>query len=498
MAGVMPLLLGLAFLAGVSRAASPNLVQKPYLQQLTHTGVIIMWMTQTGITSTVTYGVNTGYGQSAAGSARPLQDNQLHRVQLTNLQPDTTYYYKLFTGNEDLLPEELLQFHTAPAPGSLAPFTFMVFGDFGKNSDSQKALRDQMLADSFRFILTTGDNAYNSGTYSEFYTNVFQVYQNLFSHTPVFPTPGNHDYYTGSAAPYLDLFDLPRQVWRTNDQERYYSFDYGNVHVAAIDSNTPLDAADSAAADDMFDWLRHDLGQTAQRWKIVALHHAAYSTGQHGSDSRVQAKLVPIFEAYGVDLVFTGHDHIYQRSHPLRGGQITQPAQGGIVYLVSGAGSAASYRCGSAGWVAASFCSKIYGLYSRVTVNGDALTVQAIQSTGAVRNTYAITKTVTPLGQMALTAPAVGLAGVPLALAVTSGPVTTTLPITYEWQAGGQPLLTSPGGLAATATFTWPVTGTYTITVTATNAAQTKISRTVQVSIAPVTGRAYLPVVIKK
>ncbi|HEY0607342.1 MAG TPA: fibronectin type III domain-containing protein, partial [Herpetosiphonaceae bacterium] len=151
-------------------AASANLVWKPYLQQLTDTGVIVRWTTRTGSSSLVRYATDTSYSLSASDSARTIAalGTQMHRVALTGLRPNTTYYYKIFTNSEDLWPEQTLSFRTAPSRGSTTPFTFAAFGDFGKNSDSQKRLRDQMARDSFRFLVTTGDNAYDAGRYSEF------------------------------------------------------------------------------------------------------------------------------------------------------------------------------------------------------------------------------------------------------------------------------------------------------------------------------------------
>jgi hypothetical protein len=69
-----------------------------------------------------------------------------------------------------------------------------------------------MLLDSFRFILSTGDNAYYDGTYSQFDANVFQIYQGIFSKAAVFPTLGNHDYHTDDGAPYLDIFVMVNDI----------------------------------------------------------------------------------------------------------------------------------------------------------------------------------------------------------------------------------------------------------------------------------------------
>lgn len=466
--------LSLCEVQGLASVPAENLVWKPYLQQLTDTGVIVLWTTKTGSNSMVQYSTDSTYGFATNGTSRLLTElgTQLHRVELTGLQPNTTYYYKIYTEAEDLLPEEILTFKTAPQTGSTTPFTFLAFGDYGRGSSSQKRLRDQMLLDSFSFILSTGDNAYSDGTYSDFDQKVFPIYSDIFKRAAIFPTLGNHDYHTNAGAPNLDLFDLPGNAWRPEDIERYYSFDYGNVHFVALDSNTPLSVSDDAASDDMFDWLRADLSQTTQLWKIVAFHHPAYSTGRHGSNSRVQSRLVPIFEEYGVDLVLTGHDHIYQRSKPMRQGQETTVEQGGIVYVVSGAGHQASYPCGTASWSVIAYCSESYGLYTRITVDGGRLTGEAIDETGTVKDYFVLEQNsvaVVPVEDVSINGPTLATVQASYPFSAMISPISTTLPVSYTWQATGQSLVTHTGGLSDTVSYTWNITGTQTITVTATN-----------------------------
>jgi acid phosphatase type 7 len=400
-AGALCICVGILYVAAVrgpAAAASPNLVWAPYLQRLADGSMAILWTTHSGTRSAVWYSPDASYSAAAEGRTRALGalGTQLHRVVLGGLQPDTVYHYKVFTDNEDLLPDRTLAFRTAPSAGGTSRFTFIAFGDYGISSPSQARLRNQMLRDSFDFILTTGDNAYPDATYADFDARVFQVYRNVFSTGPVYTTIGNREYRTDGGAPYLDLFELPANVLRPADAERYYSFDYGNAHIVSLDSNAPLDDDDGAAADDMLDWLRTDLGQTMQRWKIVTFHHPAYSAGAAGLDPRVQAKLVPILEAYGVNLVLSGHDHNYQRSQPLLGGQVTTEQAGGIVYVVSGAGEGARSACGSATWLAYARCSVSYGLYSRVTMEDTSITVEAVNDQGIVEDRYTIEQAATP------------------------------------------------------------------------------------------------------
>ena len=391
---VSPVTFGFADLVVTSIGPPPNLVWKPYLQQLRATGVVILWATWSGGTPEVRYGAGPALGLSAGGASRTLDalGIRFNRVALSGLQPETTYYYKVFNDGIDQSPDSTFSFRTGVPAGSPDAFTLLAFGDFGANTGTQRRLRNRMLGETFDFIITTGDNAYDFGSYQNFGANVFSIYGQIFPRAGVWPSPGNHDYLTASASPYLDLFDLPDQSFRPGDYERYYSFDYGWAHFVVVDSNNPLNVNDSDFTDDMFDWLRSDLARTTQPWKLIVFHHPAYSTGAHGSDPRVQSKLVPIFEAFKVDLVLTGHDHIYLRTFPLRGGQVTTAEQGGIVYVVTGAGSAADYGCGSAAWIAVSYCSLGRGVYNRITVGGNRLRLEAVDENGTIVDSLACSK----------------------------------------------------------------------------------------------------------
>lgn len=364
-----------------------NLVWEPYLQQVTHSSAIVLWTTRTGDRPEVCcWGDDHQIivrGQSRLMGGLGIQQ---HRVSLQQLQPDTTYHYSVSLNGQSLFTRKSSSFRTAPHPGDDTPFTFVVLGDFGTGHASQKRLRDQLQHDTYRFVLTTGDNTQGRGAYDQFDVHVFQVYRDIFNKVPVYPALGNHDYHSDAGAPYLDIFDLPRNASRESDQERYYSFDYGNAHFVVIDSNLLSDA--SRSSNDMLYWLSHDLRQTEQRWKIAAVHHPPYNTGRHGFHKYTRAEIVPILEQHGVHLVFSGHQHNYQRSHPLRNGHLASTQHAGTVYIVSGAGSSAMHVCRQAEWLAHSVCREPSGIYSRIQVERDRLLVEAIDDTGQIRDSY--------------------------------------------------------------------------------------------------------------
>jgi 3',5'-cyclic AMP phosphodiesterase CpdA len=220
---------------------------------------------------------------------------------------------------------------------------FLVVGDFGIGSRVQERIRNQMMRRPADLILTTGDNAYMAGTFDEYEEQVFDVYRVLFSQTPVFPTPGNHDYRTERARPYLTNFFLPENAALPEDRERYYSFDWGAVHFVAVDTEAPLRES-PGKTENMLTWLDNDLAATTRPWIVVYFHRPAYSTSLlRGGDLMVRNRITPILEKHKVPIVFAGHNHVYERFHPIREGKPVPLTQGGVVYVTTGGGGAPSY-----------------------------------------------------------------------------------------------------------------------------------------------------------
>ena len=167
-----------------------------------------------------------------------------------------------------------------------------------------------------------GDNAYQDGTDAEYQTAVFNMYPSVLRSSVLWPTLGNHDGHTADSAtqtgPYYDIFTLPRAAEAggvASGTEAYYSFDWGNVHFVVLDSYE----SDRVPPSPMIDWLEDDLLATTADWVVAFFHHPPYTRGSHNSDNDIESielrqYTLPMLEAYGVDLVLTGHSHSYERS----------------------------------------------------------------------------------------------------------------------------------------------------------------------------------------
>ena len=189
--------------------------------------------------------------------------------------------------------------------------SFIVFGDSGTGNDHQKNLANLINVEEASFALHTGDIAYPCGT-SERYVEKFEkIYSDLLERAPIYPSPGNHDYKCDSLASYLNYFE---------GKGRFYSFDVENAHFISLDSNI--------VDEEQLNWLEEDLSKSEAPIKVAFFHHPPYSSGSlHGGSVTVQENLVPLFEKYGVDLVFSGHEHNYERI------EVGDP-----VYIVTGGG----------------------------------------------------------------------------------------------------------------------------------------------------------------
>ncbi len=305
----------------------PSLIAGPYLQTLTATGVTICWATDALSDSRVSYGFEAG---SLSLSMEKNKATTNHFIALTNLRPNTRYYYSVGTLSSNMAGGEDFCFITAPA--DTQPIRIWAIGDSGTGTADAQAVAAayaEFAAGAHTDVwLMLGDNAYFSGTYSEYLTRMFQFYPELLRKTALWPTIGNHEIYSANAAghfAYLDIFALPaggEAGGVASGTERYYSFDYGNVHFVCLDSETSSFDTNGA----MLSWLREDLAANSKDWLIAFWHQPPYSHGSHNSDNhsdgnmvRLRQTVVPILDAYGVDLVLCGHSHNYERSYLIDG-----------------------------------------------------------------------------------------------------------------------------------------------------------------------------------
>ncbi len=317
----------------------------PYLQMATSASMQVRWRTDFATDSRVNFGL------AADNLNQQVSDNTStteHIVNVTGLSPNTKYFYNIGTTTAVLQTSNQHYFYTFPTAGLNTELKTRVWltGDCGTGLPLQTSVKNafQNYVGSSTYInlwLLLGDNAYTNGDDLEYQTNFFGQYQNdrIMKQTPLFPTPGNHDYYSSAqnlrTGAYFQNFSLPTNAEAgglASGTEGYYSFNYNDIHFISLDSYGTFGANNERLSDTTINnpqivWLKADLAANTQRWTILYWHHPPYTMGSHSSDGGGQdAELVPIREKtikmldnYKVDLILCGHSHDYERTRLIKG-----------------------------------------------------------------------------------------------------------------------------------------------------------------------------------
>jgi hypothetical protein len=324
-----------ALIALLPMLPAQTLTRGPSIWERDSTSFLVAFQTSSIVQGDVEWGPTEALGNITSGTS-----TSDHAIRITGLQPEHFYWYRVLLQSSPVTP--VFSTRTAPVtstpPTTSAPtgsdVTFFVFGDSGSGSADQ--IRVANLVDNWDWDLgvLVGDIIYPDGQASGFDPYFFTPYARMLRSIPFYPVIGNHDNHTLSAQPYLDAFYLPTA---NSGTERWYSFDYGNIHFIGLDSNQASTTAQTT-------WLRSDLTAARSnnaRWIFVTLHHPGYSSGtHHGRDLWIYQHWCPIFEEFEVDAVFAGHDHIYERTTVCRD---FYPNKRGVVYYVVGTGGASLY-----------------------------------------------------------------------------------------------------------------------------------------------------------
>ena len=404
-----------------------TIVRGPYLNSGSSTSGVVRWRTDLPSDAVLWHGPNLDSLTNLVFDATMTTE---HIMTLTGLPPDTRWYYSIGTAAQTNAVGSNYWFKTAPVAGTRGSYRFWILGDCGTagigSPDRQFSTRDAY----YNFAATNGpadiwlmlgDNAYDRGLDPEYQRAVFDIYPDTLRNLFLWPVLGNHETSQSTTAdtfPYLDIFSLPvdgEAGGVPSGTERYYSFDYGNIHFVALDSMTSGRTADSPMAD----WLRADLEATTAEWIIVYFHHPPYTKGNHDSDREgdlisIRENLVPIMETNGVVLVLCGHSHAWERSYLLHGhygfsdsltesmkidggdgradgdGPYRKNAAGeGVVYTV--AGNAGQATGGSLDHAAHFVSFNELGTMV-LDVNGDRLDALFLRETGEIRDRFTVVK----------------------------------------------------------------------------------------------------------
>jgi len=322
----------------------------PYLQNLTATSVTIMWQSERPCRGAVAFGPDSALSDTVWENA----EATIHAVRLSGLEPGKAYRYRAVSCEGRSASGE---FRTADPRDT--SYTFAVYGDNKNAPFNHLRIAERILDKRPAFVVHVGDLVNRGYVDKQWDLLFFWPASRLMAEVPLYVALGNHERH---AKQFFDLFALP-------GNEQWYSFDFGNGHFVVLDSDLKYLREGS----EQLQWLVEDLRRNRATWTFVFFHHPPFTAGgNYYRKDRLERKrlLYPIFEQYGVDLVFNGHDHDYERSRPIVSRSGLRP----VTYIVCGNGGTPLRYTGRREWTA--YTERIFG-YVTVRVNGRRLELTA-------------------------------------------------------------------------------------------------------------------------
>lgn len=374
----------------LSLAAQPKagFIVEPYVQHATQNSIYIYWESSPKATSYVEYGeakLNSGKAELLL-KKDAVVSHSIQQVELSGLQPETNYFYRVVSISPvgDSAISSVNTFKTAVKDS--AAFAFTVFSDSQNDWKDPKAwerVSTQAYKQRPDFAVHAGDLV-DLGYMKDDWVNEFLGQGNLFMKTiPIFSIPGNHEH---DAAFYYKYMYVP--------QPYFYSFKYGNAEFFMIDTDQYQEEGT-----DMYNAVDLALAKSTAYWKFVVHHHPPFSSDDDDfgntyyekstlGDDEVRS-LVPLYEKYGVDIVFYGHIHTYERSWPVMKGKTV--SENGVLYLnLGGSGGSLENPAPTRSWFTNTLRTAHH--FGYVTINQNNLQFQAIDENGVLFDQFVLDK----------------------------------------------------------------------------------------------------------
>ena len=313
-------------------------------------------------------------GTKAAAPVAHAEDNgqNMHALRVSGLSPATTYRYVVTAGGETR--EGSLT--TAPADDAKTPFSFLIYGDNRSNDDAHAAIVKDLMGAPGDFLVNSGDLVEN-GARPELWQRFFDIEGPLLRDRCLFSAIGNHELLETSASNFLRYFgeDTPdatglRKLYRTVRWENLRFFF--------------LNGTDEFGSSDERHWIDGELAKADNEqnlvWRIVIVHQGPWSSSLHGNNSRLwNAGMLDVFKAHHVDLIISGHDHVYERGESQ-----------GLLYVVSGGGGAPLYPVGDP--IKSTRKGESTYHYIEAKIDGDAFSMTAKRVDGSLLDTCGFKK----------------------------------------------------------------------------------------------------------
>jgi acid phosphatase type 7 len=367
------LLAAVIFLTGCPK---PDISKGPYLQDVTKDGITICWETTEASRGMVNYAAS-GSIQAASLSVAEDIPRTFHEIRLNNLSTETQYDYQIFNKVKSALFDSWVDiagpqstFRTAPNKDT--PFRFAVWGDSQDNPDIFGRLTGLMKDYEPDIAIGVGDLVTNGWDLAEWEKKYFTPMMGFNDRIPVFSAIGNHEI----ESPFFYMY------FSQPGNDHWFSFTYGSSIFIVLDTNTWFPGTIQNI------WLKNLIGSDEfknARFKFAFFHHPAYTELWNGyyydGNPVVRETLTPILEEAGVDVIFNGHTHAYERGRqPLEGEPFTY-------YVVTGGGGGGLDTQAWKDWPQLEVIESQHH-FMIVDVDGDNLNLSAVNVDGDIIDSF--------------------------------------------------------------------------------------------------------------
>lgn len=355
----------------------------PYLQYATLDSMTVMAEATRPVTMKVEYAEHQPF-ELAAEDTTP---GAIAEVEIRGLKPMTTYFYRVTCTDESgrTLQSPIRSFQTA-VPADM-PYAFALIGDTQRNPAVTKRIADAAYGLRPNFLVHLGDVVDDGFAKNQWLGDLFGPCATLLSYVPMYPVIGNHE---NDSHFYYDYFHMPAP-------EYWYTFTQGNAEFFMIDTNRPTNPGS-----EQYRWLEERLAASKATWKFAAHHHPCFSSDNddHGDTEKGAGRpttwgvdsaqhLIALYEKYGVDIVFNGHIHVYERTWPIF--EMAVNMKKGVRYITSGgAGGGLEKAAPNRAWFSMHFNPSHHFCYATVFQN--TMQFKAYDLEGRLFDTFELTK----------------------------------------------------------------------------------------------------------
>ncbi len=363
-----------------------DFIVNPYLQQLNDSSFVVKWETSVEARGFVRLAV-AEYNILKPNFTRCFYNNDrstFPTVRITGLKKGEKYFYQAFSVNENndtisgpVTPVNIPDYNQMPV-------SFAVLGDTQNSPDIWGAIVKRIYEERPTFIIHTGDLVQNGRNKTDWVDEFFKPAKDLLRFYPLYPVLGNHE---GNHPNYYQYFDLPSPEW-------FYTVKKGDVLFIFADTNK-----DILPGSDQYRKLEKILASSGETWKIMVHHHPVYVSEEgfygntwfqrsvHGDPNEMHLK--KLYDTYGVDLVFNGHAHFYERTWPLFNDRV-DPEKGVVYFTTGGGNDEYSKFAANKSWYDAR--TRVVNHFLSVNIAGHTLYGSAIDTAGNVFDTFTIQK----------------------------------------------------------------------------------------------------------